>query len=66
MPRIPKSQRVELLKTSLAVPKDLWKRLKIAAIEDEEEAQAIIARLVEAYLRDRDRRKGGKGQWPSR
>ena len=50
----------KLLKTSIAVPEDMWKALKIASIEDGEELQAIITRLVEQYLKDRARRKGGK------
>ena len=62
MPRRPTSQTGKLHKTSLAVPADLWKALRIAAIEDGEQAQVIIARLIEAYLRDRARRKGGKGR----
>ena len=61
MPRKPTSQTGKLHKTSLAVPEDLWKALRIAAIEDDEEVQGIIARLVAAYLKDRARRKGGKG-----
>ena len=60
MPPKPTSQRVKLHKTSLAVPEDLWKALRIAAIEDDEEVQGIIARLVAAFLKDRARRKGGK------
>ncbi len=60
MPRRRTVQAGKLHKTSLAVPEDLWKALRIAAIEDGEQVQVIIARLVAAYLKDRARRKGGK------
>ena len=58
MPRKPRTLTGKLHKTSLAVPADTWKALRIAAIEDGEQVQAIVARLVEEYLAKR--RKGGK------
>ena len=60
MPRRQTTQTGTLHKTSLAVPAETWKALRIAAIEDGEQVQVIITRLVEAYLKDRARRKGGK------
>jgi len=60
MPRRPTAQAGKLHKTSLSIPEDLWKALRIAAIEDGEQVQVIITRLVEAYLKERARRKGGK------
>jgi len=60
MPRKPTTPKRKLHKTSLAVPADTWKALRIAAIEDGEQVQAIVARLVEDYLAKR--RKGGKGR----
>jgi len=62
MPRRQPTHTGKLHKTSLAVPAETWKALRIAAIEDGEQVQVIIARLVEAYLRDRARRKGGKAR----
>jgi len=62
MPRKPPTPTGTLHKTSLAVPADTWKALRIAAIEDGEQVQVIIARLVEAYLKERTRRKGGKAR----
>jgi len=62
MPRKQAVHTGKLHKTSLAVPAEAWKALRIAAIEDGEQVQVIITRLVEAYLKDRARRKGGKGR----
>jgi len=60
MPRKQTTSTGKLHKTSMAVPADTWKALRIAAIEDGEQVQAIVARLVEDYLAKR--RKGGKGR----
>lgn len=46
------------IKTSLILPEDLWIRLKVAAAEERTEMSAIIARLVERYVHERERRKG--------
>lgn len=62
MPPRRTAQTGKFHKTSLSIPEDLWKALRIAAIEDGGQVQVIIARLVEAYLKDRARRKGGKGR----
>lgn len=42
-------------KTSLNLPEGLWKRLRIRALEEGHDAQAIVAGLIEEYLK----RKGG-------
>ena len=60
MPRKQTTPPVTLHKTSMAVPANTWKALRIAAIEDGEQVQAIVARLVKEYLAKR--RKGGKGR----
>jgi hypothetical protein len=49
-----------LHKTSIAVPATLWRDLRIAAIEDGEQAQRIIARLIEQYLAQRRKRGPGR------
>lgn len=49
------------IKTSLILPEDLWIRLRVAAVEDRTEMSTIIARLVEAYLREREQRKERRG-----
>ena len=60
MPRKQIAHTGKLHKTSLAVPAETWKALRIAAIEDGDQVQVIIARLIEDYLKDRTRRKGEK------
>jgi len=62
MPRKQIAHTGKLHKTSLAVPAETWKALRIAAIEDGEQVQVIIARLIETYLKHRARRRGGKGR----
>jgi len=62
MPRRHAAQTGKLHRTPLAVPAETWEGLRIAAIEDGGQVQVIITRLVEAYLKHRARRKGGKGR----
>jgi hypothetical protein len=56
MVRKPNPQTARLHKTSIAISQDLWRKLKIAAIEDGERVQQIIARLIEGYLQTRESR----------
>jgi hypothetical protein len=53
-------QTDKLHKTSIAVPAALWRDLRIAAIEDGDQAQRIIARLIEQYLAQRRKRGPGR------
>ena len=56
--RPPKKEVMPMVKTSLALPEDLWRGLKVAAVEERTDMQAIIARLVGEYLTKR-KKKGG-------
>jgi hypothetical protein len=40
----------EKVKISLDFPKELWKALKMKALEDEETATGILVRLTQNYL----------------
>ncbi len=54
----PTKEVMPMVKTSLALPEALWRGLKIAAVEERTDMQAIIARLVAEYLKRR-KKKGG-------
>ena len=45
---------VKRVKTSLALPEELWKSARIRALQEGVDAQDLVARALEAYLR-----KGG-------
>ena len=45
-------------KTSLALPEGLWKRLRMRALEEDRDAQDIVAELIETWLQ-RVEKKGG-------
>ena len=47
-------EKDKTVKTSLRLPEKLWKRTKIRAIEMNLEAQELVARALEQYLK-----KGG-------
>lgn len=44
-------------KTSLVMDRDLWIKLKVAAMEEGTDASALLSRLAEEYLKSR---KGGR------
>ena len=46
---------VKKLKTSVALPADLWTAARIHALQEGVDAQDIVARALEAYLKQ----KGG-------
>ena len=41
----------KLMKTSLRLPEDLWKRAKIRAIKENIDAQDLVAKAIEDYLK---------------
>ena len=55
MPKKTASKSPDYQKTSLKLPKDLWRRAHIRALDDGVDLQDIVARALEAYLK-----KGGK------
>ena len=40
----------ETVKTSLKLPRELWKRAHVRAMDDGTDLQTIVARALEAYL----------------
>ena len=50
---------IERRKVTLSISRDLHRRLKIAAAEDEREMSDITSRALKRFLDDRDRRRRG-------
>ena len=51
---MPKEQQ-DFVKTSLKIPRELWRAAHIRAMDEGTELQVIVARALEAYLK-----KGGR------
>jgi predicted transcriptional regulator len=49
--------KLAMIKTSLKLPEDLWKRTKHKAIELDCDAQEIVARALEQFLKQGGRVK---------
>ncbi len=54
------SEKPEVVKTSFALRKDLWRGLKIATLDEGVDMATILNRLVERYLAQRERPKRGR------
>ena len=48
----------DLMKTSMNMPRGLWKRFRVRALEEGRDAQDIVAALLEEYLKRP--KKGGR------
>ncbi len=48
---MPKKAQAEFIKTSLKLPRELWREAHIRAMDEGTDLQGIIARALEAYLR---------------
>jgi len=55
-----KQPRPEVVRTTVALRKDLWRELKIAAMDEGADMATIMNRLVEEYLAERKRQKRGR------
>jgi hypothetical protein len=55
MPR-PKTLGADMVKTTLLMPADLWKRAKVRAVEDRIDLRDVLLVALESYLK-RGRRK---------
>jgi RNA polymerase-interacting CarD/CdnL/TRCF family regulator len=47
----------EKVKMTVMVPRSLWKRSKIRAVEEERDLREVVIEALERYLKDR---RGGK------
>lgn len=44
-------KQTEMVKTSLKMPRELWRAVHIRALDDGDEFQKIVWKALEAYLR---------------
>lgn len=50
-----------LVKTTIAIPRELWRRARVRAAEDDADFRTVVMRALEAYLRPaRAPKKGGE------
>ena len=47
---VKREKKTDKVKISLDFPRDLWKALKMRALQDDQTATGILVRLTEAYL----------------
>ena len=50
---------MERMKTTMILPRDLWKRAKVRAMDDGIDLSGVVIAALEAYLRQ-GQSKGGK------
>jgi hypothetical protein len=54
---IRKTTKAGRLKTTVVLPRDLWKRARIKAVEEETDLSTLIAKAIEAYLKSKPRKE---------
>ena len=47
----------DLVRISMNLPREVWKRLKIRAVEDDSTATEIVVKLLEQYLSEKTHKK---------
>lgn len=48
-----------MVRTTLDMPPELWRRAKIRAVEEQRDLRAILLDALEAYLKTKTRRREG-------
>jgi hypothetical protein len=48
-----KAIKEDRLKTTVVLPRDVWKRAKLRAIDEESDLSALIVKALEAYLKSK-------------
>lgn len=54
-----KDETEEAVKTSLKIPRRLWREARIRAMDENTDLQTIVSRALEAYLDGGRAKKGG-------
>ena len=49
-------EEIERMKTTMVLPRDLWKRAKVRAVDDGIDLSGVVIAALESYLKG----KGGK------
>ena len=52
-----KITKAERLKTTVVLPRDLWKRARLEAVEEETDLSTLIAKAIEAYLKSNPKKE---------
>lgn len=60
VPKSPKPEEPEIVRTTIRVPQPLWDTVQHRAIDERTSAQEIVNRALENYLKTAKIRKGGK------
>jgi hypothetical protein len=51
----------ELVKTTIAIPRELWRRARVRAAEEDADFRTVVMRALEMYLRPtKAPKKGGE------
>ncbi len=51
-----------LVKTTIAIPRELWRRVRMRAAEDDADFRTVVMRALEAYLRPAKAPREGGGR----
>jgi hypothetical protein len=57
-----KDPKPELVKTTIKLPKTLWREARIRALDEDKDFQEIVASALAAYLKTPLKRKGGSDE----
>jgi hypothetical protein len=52
----------EMVKTTMKLPKALWREARIRALDEDKDFQGIVASALTAYLKTPLKRKGGSDE----
>ncbi len=56
----PRAERENIVKTTVDLPGELWRRAKIRAMDDRTDLRSIVIAALEAYLKPRSVRRETK------
>jgi hypothetical protein len=52
----------DLVQLTVRIPRSLWKRAKLRAVEEERDLREIVMESLEAYLRTKPKKGGKRGR----
>jgi hypothetical protein len=48
---VPKTRQPETVKTSIRLPRELWRKAKVRALDEDKDLQDVIAEALAAFLK---------------
>ena len=57
-----RKEKKDMVSVSMRIPKELWKKIKILAVEKEKKLQELMREALEAYVRGEEERKRREGR----